>query len=467
MKNKIYDINTFLDISMELTAERDKEKMLSKLLDRTIDFADCDAGTLYLLENDGLNFSRMVTKSLGMRQGGSGSPITLPPVPMNERFAAAACAMSNEVINIPDVAKSREYDFDGAFRYDKMTGYDTRSMLVVPMVSDKGRVIGVLQLINAMDEHGRLTAFDAEIEPYVMAIASQASISITNIQYSKQIDDLVSSLASALAVAIDQRTQYHAMHTRNMVRMAKRFIRWLDDTQNEWYFTETRRKEFLLSVWLHNIGEISVPISILNKDTRLGKENLSHIESRFKRIHLLNRVALLENRMSQEDFDPAEQELTDVLRFIRIINTADGKGEHWLSDEELDCLYIRKGTLTKKEREKVEDHAVATANILSNVSFPKSYARVPIWAGMHHELLNGRGYPEQADGSEISRETRLITILDIFEALTAPNRPYRDAPLSVDEAIGVLHDMAYNDNSIDKHILMLFEHSEAWTAVKY
>ena len=173
----------FLAISIQLTAERDRDALLSRILDCAMDAASCDAGTLYLLREDGLHFCRMVTRSQGVRQGGHDAPINLPPVPLDPKFVSAWVALNNKAINVPDVRTSTLFDFTGSVKYDEMTGYTTKSMLVMPMLSDRGKVIGVTQLINAKNDEGETVPFDPGIEQLISAISSQAAISIANMNY--------------------------------------------------------------------------------------------------------------------------------------------------------------------------------------------------------------------------------------------------------------------------------------------
>lgn len=177
----------FLTISIQLTTERDRDVLLSRILDCAMDAASCDAGTLYLLREDGLHFCRMVTRSQGVRQGGHDAPINLPPVPLDPKFVSAWVALNNKAINVPDVRTSTLFDFTGSVKYDDLTGYTTKSMLVMPMLNDRGRVIGVTQLINAKNEKGETVPFDPGVEPLISAISSQAAISIANMNY---IDNL-------------------------------------------------------------------------------------------------------------------------------------------------------------------------------------------------------------------------------------------------------------------------------------
>jgi len=471
----------FLKICLALSAERDREKLLSMILDTAMDITSCDAGTLYLLEEDGLHFCRMVTRSQHIRQGGHADPITLPPVPMEPTYICAWAVLENQAINVPDVHHDSRFDFSGSLRYDAMTGYHTDTMLVVPLANDKGVLIGAMQLINAMDEEGAVIPFSRNVELLVSAIASQAAISMTNMRYAEQITALLDSLVSALSTAIDQRTPYNANHTRNMVHYGEAFLDWLDGTDGPWKFSADGRRAFLMSVWLHDVGKLVVPLEVMDKESRLGP-SLERMEGRFGTMLLLDKIALLEGRMTQEGYQAAVEEKTAALELIRRVNgagflpddtlaqiqalagrtyvDAEGREQPWITAEELTALSVRKGTLTAQERSIMESHVVMTASILENVAFPKEYAAVPLWAGAHHELLNGKGYPRHLGGEDIPREVRLLTILDVFDALTAKDRPYKPG-MPVERALGILHSMV-EEGAVDGEILSLFEQSKAW-----
>ena len=474
-------LRQFLDINVALSAEQDREALLTFILDTAIDMTSCDGGTLYLLEDDGLHFCRMVTLSLGIREGGHDAPITLPPVPLRPSHVCARAVLENRLINVDDVRTNKDFDFSGPKRYDEMTGYCTRSMLVVPLANDKGELIGVLQLLNATNEDGEVIPFSDELQPLVAAVVSQAAISLTNMQYSEQIHKLLDSLVGALSTAIDQRTPYNANHTRNMARYAERFLDWLERTDHAWKFDTQRRRTFLLSVWLHDVGKMVVPLSVMDKETRLGDAE-KMVEHRFTTMSLLRRIAVLEGHLSEQQAEEAQREADEALELIRRVNRAgflpdedlakidtlaqrtytDAQGieQPWITPEEHVSLSVRKGSLTAKEREIMESHVIMTSRILDQVSFPKAYQQVPKWAGAHHELLNGRGYPTHAAGDDIPSEVRLLTILDIFDALTARDRPYKPG-MPVEKALSILNSMVA-EGTLDGNILALFEESKAW-----
>ncbi|MBR2755019.1 MAG: GAF domain-containing protein [Lachnospiraceae bacterium] len=475
---KTENLERFLNICIAITAEKDREKLLSQILDTAMDLADCDAGTLYLLEEDGLHFCRMVTRSLGIRQGDPGNPVTFPPVPLEDSFICSYAAMHNKTIDIDDIRTNAEFDLTGSIQYDEMTGYKTRSMLVVPMTNDKGDVIGVMQLINALGENG---TFSRDMELLVTALASQAAICITNQQYAARISDLLDSLVHALSKAIDERSPYTANHTRNMVTLAERFLDRVGEEKGP--FRAQNRRAFLMSVWLHDVGKLAVPLEVMDKATRLG-EHLEPLMERIRVMGLLDQIAMLEGRISQEDLSNRDAEREQLKEFVLKINGGgflreedrrrieglaertftDENGEMlpWITADELACLLIPKGTLTSEERSVIESHVSITGKILKDVDFPKEFCDVPVWASSHHEFINGEGYPAHAKGEELPAETRLLTILDVFEALTASDRPYKK-PMPVERALAILDEMV-QEGKLDGSMLTLFKESKAWEA---
>ena len=477
-------MNRVLSVCLALTAQHDRETLLSSILDTGIDIAHCDAGTLYLLEDDALRFCRMVTRSQGVRQGGHADPIRLPPVPLEPKYVSAWVALNNRTINVADVRSDTHFDFTGSLRYDAMTGYHTKSMLVVPLSDDKGGLIGVMQLINALDAQGQPIPFDSETELFISAIASQAALSIVNMKYAEQITALLDSLVGALSSAIDQRSPYNVHHTRNMVFIAEALLDDLSARNDPHAFDEDRRRAFLLTIWLHDVGKLTVPLEIMDKESRLGPA-LDDIRERFRIIALLHRVSLLEGSVDRAEYDRRQAALSDALALIERVNCVgflsdadlaavdalggltytdeNGSERPWLKPEEMTQLRVRKGTLTDDERQIMQNHVVLTSKILSHVAFPKQYSAVPRWAGAHHELLNGTGYPAHLTAESIPTEVRLLTILDVFEALTAQDRPYKP-PMPVEKALAILRSMA-DEGALDAELLALFERSRAWEAV--
>ena len=477
------NLEQVLEVSVALTAEQDKEKFLTLVLDAAMAVAGCDAGTLYLLEGNNLVFSRMATISRGIHLGGHSGPVDLPPVPMERQYVCAWAVIHRQSVNIPDIRKSEIYDFSGAMKYDRMTGYRTESMLVVPMMGTKGETIGVMQLINALDGE-KVIPFPEEIEQTVSALASQAAACILNMRYAKQVSDLLDSLVDAMTTAIDDRTPYNANHSRNMALYAERFLDRAAEKDPAWRWTEDRRRAFLLSVKLHDVGKLVTPLQIMNKETRLG-DRLPGIEERFRRMGLLDRIALLEGRITEETYLRKKEDRESMMERIRRMNAAgfqdeedlrwvdkisgqtftdeNGTEEPVITAEEAECLRIRSGSLTAGERQVMEAHVTETARILDRVRFPEECREIPAWAAAHHEYLDGTGYPEHPAAERIPTEVRLMTILDIFDSLAAADRPYKQAR-TPEDALGILREMA-KKGKLDAGILELFEASRAWEEI--
>lgn len=304
------------------------------------------------------------------------------------------------------------------------------------------------------------------------------------IEHENQIEALLDSLVKALSIAIDDRSHYTGRHTQNMAKMAESFLDWMQANGNSWHYDETKRRVFIMSVGLHDIGKLTVPLEIMDKSTRLGP-GLQTVADRFARMKLIDRVEYLEGRISEADYETKVRETNDTLAFIEKTNSAgylsdedlerikaladmtytDENGVicNLLTEDEIKKLSIRKGTLTEEERSVMQSHATSTWHILKQVDFPAQYAYVPIWAASHHELLRGNGYPNGIGGEKIPKEVRLLTILDIFEALTAKDRPYKPS-FPLEKAWSILDSMV-KEGSLDGELLAEFKESRAWETV--
>ncbi|MDR0821638.1 MAG: GAF domain-containing protein [Oscillospiraceae bacterium] len=467
------DTNRLLEVGIALTREKDIDILLETILTAAMDFTDCDGGTLYTKGEDSLTFRTMITRSQNVFKNGKNEPITLPPVPLSRGNVCAFAAIENKIVNISDVYNSTEWDFAGPRNYDAMTGYKTTSMLVIPMQNNRDEVIGVLQLINAQDENGKVTPFDSGYERVILSLSSQAAMQFTNINYAAEIEALLDSFVRVMSSAIDERSHYTANHSKNMTTYAKRFIAWLQRTGNEWQFSDIEKRQFLMSVQLHDVGKLVIPLEVMDKESRLGGL-LPEIEHRFSVLLLQNKIDLLDGRITVEVFDEKTRQINDALQLIHKANNAS-----FLQDETIEkirsladpaasllqpheavLLSIRKGTLSDEERRTIESHVVITAKLLDEINFPKDYENVKNWASQHHEHLNGKGYPNHLSGEEIPRETRLLTIIDVFDSLTAQDRPYKPA-MPVEKTLGILETMV-KDGQIDGEILSLFIESAPW-----
>ena len=475
-----YTLDSMIGIVLSLSAEKDFDTLMGRILDEAMGICNSDAGTVYLKEEDHLIFHTVCTKSKGV-YAGRNENLKIPPVPLDRHHVCSVAATDNKKINLPDIYGSLEYDFSGARRYDIMNDYHTSSMLVIPMADEKDEVIGVLQLINALDKDGGIIPFDPKYENVISALSCLAAVSINNHKLAQEISDLLHSFVSVMVEAIDTRSPYNANHTRNMVRYAERFLNSSESVSAGWEMDEGRKDAFLMSVWLHDIGKLLVPPEVLDKPDRLGKKK-DRIKTKIEITRLKNELRKYSDPSSVEEGAALKEKLDRAWELIEKTNAAGfvdddtiaalkeyalitceteyGEREPLLNDEELEAITVRRGTLTAGERSEVEGHVRYTRKLLDKMGFKGLYKRVPFWAGSHHELLNGRGYPEKLSGDDIPKETRLLTIIDIYDALTAEDRPYKP-PMPAEKAFSILESMA-EEGSIDKELLRHFKESEAW-----
>lgn len=460
------DFEKIMDIGIRLSTERDRNRLLMTILDKGMEITNCDASTLYLYEKDELHFKFMKTLSQGINRGLDGEAIDLPPVPMKEENVCSYAAIHQEVVNISDVYVSSRFDFSGPRQYDSLTGYRTQSQLVVPLANNENELIGVLQLINAMDEEGRVIAFNKEYEIIIRALGAIAAIELTNLSYVQALKTQIYSFVEALTTALEERTPYNALHTRNVEKYASMLADHITQLHKEGKCEKTfdlaRKEQLMLAALIHDIGKLAVPLSIMNKATRLNQQ-IEKIDDRFALLKALYEIDSLRGRITAAEYEETVKDLEAELAYIHEIDVIDyvtdkdcehirklaekrhvgedGTVLSYLTPQEAECLAIRSGTLTVQERREMENHVVMTSRILEKVQFQKGFSMVPKWVGAHHEYLDGSGYPKGLKGDELDLETRLLTVVDIYDALVATDRPYKQ-PISRPKAIQILKDMA-------------------------
>ena len=461
--NKLMEI---LQIGIQMAKETNRNYLLQMILDKSMDYANCDAGTLYVYENETLVFKLMRTDSQNINKGRDGETIGLPPVPLREENICAYSAIHREILNIEDVRTSDMFDFSGPIRYDEMTGYRTKSMLVIPIANHENKLIGVLQLINAMDETGKVISFDRDMEPVIQSLASQAAIVLSNLLFTEEIKQLMWSFTEALAETVDARTPYNGSHIRNVAKyagmLADHYNKLYEQGKETEYFDTQRKEQLVMGALLHDIGKMIVPLEVMNKATRLdSKEEL--VYGRLNLIRAYYEIDGLSGRISKEQAAEKVQEVDAVKELISKVNSAgflmddllaqleavlplvyvkpDGEELAYFTEEEKECLRVRKGTLTGKERDIMESHVVMTERILSKVHFNSYYADSPIWAATHHECLDGSGYPRGLKAEDLAVESRIMAVADICDALLASDRPYKK-PMPKEKAFQIMQNMA-------------------------
>lgn len=461
------DFREILSLGIQLSLESDEDRILPAIVEKAMAITHCDGGALYVYRSEFLHFRVLRVNSLHVRQGaGTNQPITLPPVPYKQESVCAYAAIRRKVVNIPNVYHCMEFGFTGPGRYDELLAYHTQSVMVIPMENNKGELIGVLQLINAQDQDGNVIRFSPQYEIVIRSLGCLGAIELSNVAYVKQIKEQLHSFVEAMSMAIDERSPYNGNHTRRVARYAQMIARKVrekhDLGQCELEFDQERMEKIQLAALLHDIGKLIVPRSIMNRATRMDKD-MEALEQRYKLLQCLYENDCLKGYLSQEEYRLKRRQLHEILQFIHRVDkvsylsdqdyqhvqeiavlsyvSPDGDVIPYLTDQERAYLSVRKGTLTRHDRKIMEGHVVMTAKILSKVQFGKDYQDVPRWAGEHHEFLDGSGYPNHLTAERLDPETRILTIADVYDALTSPDRPYKD-PMSPRMAFRVLHDMA-------------------------
>ena len=475
------DLKRILDIAVSLTAEKKYSKLLEKLISECMDITNCDAGTLYILKDEKLEFMILRNNTMNVYKGGNGEPIdSMPPVVLDEKYVCAYSAIKKTSINVRNVYNDSSFDWQGPRKYDSISGYHTESMLVVPLINHDDKVIGVLQLINAIDEQGNITGFTTDQETIVFSISSEAAISLSNMILLKQLRDMLYSFVSSLTTAIDQRTPYNANHSYNVAKYCEGFAKYImreerPRTDFE-YITDSEREQLVMAALVHDVGKLITPIEIMNKPDRLDFR-LPIMEMRWKYLNALLKLDLSDGLLSKEEYDTLSEQFEKGKELIRTYNTAGFLDEEKLdsikalknlyitdrendekveliTDDELHEMLIVKGTLTAEERKIIEMHAVYTDRILSKISFQDDFKLVRVFAAAHHEYLDGSGYPNGLTAKDLPLEVRIMTIADIYDSLTADDRPYKKA-VPVPKALAILTSMA-DEGKLDKTLTEQF-----------
>jgi HD-GYP domain-containing protein (c-di-GMP phosphodiesterase class II) len=472
----ISQVKQLTNIGRALSGEKNLNALLEMIVDQARSFANADAGTLYILEKNILRFKIVQTESLNIRMGGRfGDKIPFPPIELKESNVSAYVAMNGVPVNIPDVYHSDLFDFTGPKKFDQTSGYRSKSMLVVPMRNHENDVIGVLQLLNAQNPlNGEVIPFSPDLEGLTESLASQAAVAITNVKLILDMEQLFEAFVEVMATAIDEKSPITGGHIKRVANMTITMAEILNETKTgpykDVYFSNDQLYELKIAAWMHDIGKVTTPVEIIEKGKKLQTifDRVHYVNLRFcyliqklKKELLENKVSLLESGTSSEDIAKADeegkakiQELEDLKAFVIKCNEPgefleadkleklkeisemtyiDEKEETvpYLTENELENLSIRKGSITEKERKIMQHHATITLKMLNRIPFTKKLKNIPNFAGAHHEFLNGKGYPLGLKGDEIPFEGLIMAVTDIAEALTASDRPYKKAmPLS-------------------------------------
>lgn len=497
------------DIGASLSKERHLPRLLEKILLAAKNITGADGGTLYRMSEDKrhLHFEIVRNDTLKIAFGGtSGQPISdkFKDLPLytadgapNNSMVAAYAALTGETIHIADAYVAEGFDFSGTCRFDQNTGYHSQSFLTVPMKNHEGEIIGVLQLINAMDAHGKVTVFSMADQRLAESLASQAAIALTNHQLIAQMEELFESFIKLINLAIDEKSPYTGGHCQRVPELTMLLAEAVNETEEGplagFKLTDKDRYELKIAALLHDCGKVTTPVHVVDKSTKL--------HTLFDRIHLLDtRFEVLKRDaeidmwraigeglpppVAEETFQQRLRQIEDDRAFLHQINIGGermkdedidrvrrigqeyrwvnpaGKEEAFLNEDELENLTIRAGTLTAKEREIINYHIVATIKMLEQLPWPNHLKNVPEYAGGHHERMDGKGYPKGLTREQMSVQARMMGIADIFEALTAKDRPYKEA-MKLSQALSIMENFK-NNGHIDPDLYEVFVKGEVY-----
>ena len=480
-------------IGASLSAERDINRLLESILSAAKTITRADGGTLYrVTEERTLRFEIVRTTSLAYYLGGtSGTPVPFYPIHLmskdgtpNHGMVAAYAALTGETVNIPDAYTAEGFDFSGTRNFDKKTGYRSKSFLTVPMKNHENEIIGVLQLINASDPgSGEIVPFSSSDQRLAESLASQAAVALTNRMLIIQLEELFESFINLMNTAIDEKSPYTGGHCQRVPQLTMMLAEAVNDMGDgplaAFNMSDKDRYELKIAGLLHDCGKVTTPVHVVDKATKLESiyDRIHLVDTRFEvlkrdaEIELLKEKALLAARGAlRADHDAADarhrerfRRLDDDRAFLRVCNVGgeamresdqervkaiaryrwtdiSGHEANFLSEDELKNLTIRAGTLTGDERQIINHHIVATIKMLEALPWPKHLKNVPEYAGGHHERMDGKGYPKGLTREQMSVQARVMGIADIFEALTAKDRPYKKGK-TLSESLQILGKM--------------------------
>ena len=498
-------IKKMSDIGRALSGVHDLNTLLEMIVDQARSFTNADAGTLYIVENNTLRFQIVQNDSLKIRMGGkSGGTIPFPPVELKETNVSAFVALKGISVNIPDVYDTDLFDFTGPKKFDQSTGYRSKSMLVVPLRNHENDVIGVLQLLNATNPiSNEVIAFSQDYENLSESLASQAAVSITNAKLIANMTELFEAFVKVMATAIDEKSPVTGGHIRRVAELTLTMAEVIHDLDEGHFkdktFSPDQMYELRIAAYMHDIGKVTSPVEIVEKAKKLQTifDRIQYVRLRMayisQKIELEGqeaKIKILQNGSSPEKLNSIEKEtleklieIEEILRFINKCNEPgeflddeilvrlkevsektyiDDAGEQqpFLTADELVNLSIRRGSITEKERQKMQGHAAVTLKMLKQIPFTKKLKNIPDFAGAHHEFLNGKGYPLGLKGDEISFEGRLMAVTDIAEALTASDRPYKKA-MPLETVYRILRSMVEGEE-LDPNLVELFIEKEVY-----
>lgn len=495
---------------IELAATNDTQDIIERILKEAKNLTHSEGGTLYLMDNKDpsrpkLKFEIINNDKLNINMGGKlGTPIPFPGIPLiedsgnlNQHNVAAYSANCKEVVNIPDVYNSDQFDFSGARQFDLQANYRTRSVLTLPLLNHQNEVIGVLQLINSRHpDTDHIIPFSERYIPLLKGLALYAAIALNNQILVQDLKNLLDAFVKTIAKAIDAKSPHTSGHCQRVPLLMELMAQAAcddNDRYKDFQLNDEQWYELRVSAWMHDCGKLATPDSVLDKSTKLHtmRDGIETIDVRFATAKLQAKIHALEAQQNEPEYASQHhleylqliEKLDDDLNFVkrsnkggefmseeskaRILEIAktqwidsNNNQQDMLNEAEIYNLCIERGTLTTEERQIINNHMTVTIDMLEGLPFPKQLQQVPEYAGGHHEKMNGTGFPKGLTKEQMSIPARMMAIADIFEALTAKDRPYKD-PMKISLSLNIMKRMV-EDQHIDGELFELFVKSRVW-----
>jgi len=506
MTKTIYEQTTLqhlLNISIQLGSEENTDILMENILIAAIDVASADAGSIYLVNQDKeLEFRTVLNKSLPIpKDKKSAEKITFPNIPLmiegkpNNKAIAAHSANTGEVTNIADVYDELPFDFSAAREMDKLTGYRTKSMVTFPLRDHTKDIIGVIQLINAI-ESGNIIPFSKKTEKQLLSFATLGAVALTNHSLIHCMEQLFESFSKTIASVIDEKSSHtgnHCHRVPELTIMIADAVHQVDKGPlSSFHMSPEDRYQLGIAGWLHDCGKIGIPDHIMEKSKKLQTifDRIEYINAKLeiasRDIELAFKDSIIEAITNDKAIDmkvlerkqrESQQQLSIDRAFLKKINIGSeflsddqteqvhiiakrysislgGIEQPLLNTDEVNNLSIKRGTLNDEERIIMKRHMNITQDILESLPFPKHLSKVTEFALGHHEKVDGTGYPRGLTKEQMSIPARVMAIADVFEALSAADRPYKQAK-SVSECLKIMGTLV-NNQHLDGDLFTIF-----------
>ena len=507
LEEQAEEISQLTSIGKALGSRKDISELLEIILTIARRFTKADGGTLYLVDNKNQNLNFHVIHNATLKLKKTGRAINLPGVSLynkdntpNLSNVSSYVFHTGQIVNIDNVYETKKFQFQGTRKFDAALHYKSQSMIVIPMRNHENDIIGILQLINSIDPFsGKTVSFTSNDQEKASALASHASVLLTQQNLILEMKELFEAFIKAIAVSIDEKSKHTSGHIQRVTELCLMIGKAINKDTTIYKNTSLdpdQMDELRIAALMHDTGKITTPDHIINKSSRLElfHDRIELIKTRwdlFKTNQKLaaaqKKLALLDQTQSKKQFARIDarcsekiHELEKEFDTLSRINSTKGRldkalidqlkkiyeksdlinnrKESYLNDDEFENLSVLKGTLAQQEREIINSHAGLSQKILSKLPWPKKLANIPSIAGAHHEKLDGSGYPLHLKKENLNLQARILAIADIFEALSAQDRPYKK-PKTLNQTIKVLEQMGQN-KLLDSDIIKIFFKSE-------